>query len=286
MKIVDILKTHDRGVSFEFFPPKTESGINALVSTIRALKVCRPLYVSMTYGAIGSNQDRTKEATYMLMQEKEPAVMPHLTCVGANEDTIKELLNEYRQNGIENIMALRGDLPAGVASLDSKSQRLCYAKDLVKFIKEQGHFCIGVAVYPEGHIETKSLEEDAEYTKQKVDTGADFAVTQMFFDNIHFYNFLNRMHKKGIKIPILPGIFPLTDIDKLKRFCQVARTTIPNKIIDEMSRFRNKPDDMEKAGIDITIQQCKDLIRHGYRRLHFFTFNKASTIKTIFKAIF
>ncbi|MFA6281615.1 MAG: methylenetetrahydrofolate reductase [NAD(P)H] [Candidatus Omnitrophota bacterium] len=285
MKIIDILKTHDKGVSFEFFPPKTEAGMSSLISTVKALKLHKPLYTSMTYGAIGSNQGRTKEATCMLMEEKELTVMPHLTCVGGDPDTIKALLNEYKQNGIENIMALRGDPPQGMSILDLKSQALCYAKDLVNFIKEQDHFCIGVAVYPEGHIETKSLDEDIEYAKQKIDMGANFAVTQMFFDNSYFYNFLERAGKKGIRIPVLPGIFPLTDIDKLKKFCSVARTTVPKKIEEDLSRFRNNPQDMEKAGIEITINQCRDLIKHGHKRLHFFTFNKANIIKAILKGI-
>ncbi len=285
MKIIDILKMHDKGVSFEFFPPKTESGMDSLVSTVKILKAYKPLYASMTYGAIGSDQNKTKEATYKLIEEKDLTVMPHLTCVGASADTIKNLLHEYRQNGIENIMALRGDPPAGTINFDFKSQALCYAKDLVKYIKGLDHFCIGVAVYPEGHIETKSLEEDIEYTKQKIDAGAHFAVTQMFFDNAHFYNFLDRADKKGIKIPILPGIFPLTDIDKLKKFCLVSRTTIPKKIENEMARFRHRPEDMEKAGREITINQCRDLIKHGHKRLHFFTFNKANTIKNILKGI-
>ncbi|MFA5272449.1 MAG: methylenetetrahydrofolate reductase [NAD(P)H] [Candidatus Omnitrophota bacterium] len=285
MRIIDILKTHDKGVSFEFFPPKTEAGMNSLIATVKALKEYKPLYTSMTYGAIGSSQGRTKEATYMLMEEKEFTVMPHLTCVGANVDTIKELLSEYKKNGIKNIMALRGDPPLGTSALDSKSQSFSYAKDLVKFITSEDHFCIGVAVYPEGHIETKSLQEDIEYTKQKIDMGAHFAVTQMFFDNTYFYDFLERAEKKGINVPVLPGIFPLTDIDKLKKFCSVARTTVPKKIEDEMARFRNKPEDMEKAGIDITINQCRDLIKHGHKRLHFFTFNKANIIKAILNGI-
>lgn len=285
MRIIDILKTHTQGFSFEFFPPKTENGMNSLVSTVKALKVYKPLYTSMTYGAIGSDQNKTKEATYKLIEEKDLVVMPHLTCVGASVDTIKELLSEYKEKGIKNIMALRGDPPLGASAIDFKSQMLCYAKDLVHFIREQDHFCVGVAVYPEGHIETKSLEEDIEYTKQKIDMGADFAVTQMFFDNSHFYNFLERADKKGIKIPVLPGIFPLTDIDKLKKFCSVARTTVPKEIEDQMLRFRNKPEDMERAGIEITINQCRDLIKHGHKRLHFFTFNKAGMIKAILSGI-
>ncbi|MCK9573549.1 MAG: methylenetetrahydrofolate reductase [NAD(P)H] [Candidatus Omnitrophica bacterium] len=286
MKIIDILKTHDKGVSFEFFPPKTDNGMNSFMNTVRDLKAYKPLYVSMTYGAAGSTQGATKEATYLLIKEKDFTVMPHLTCIGANVDNIRNLLDGYKQNGIENIMALRGDIPQGKSDFDLKSQALCYAKDLVGFIKENGNFCTGVAVYPEGHIETKTLDEDIEYTKQKINAGANFAVTQMFFDNSHFYNFLERAAKKGINIPVLPGIFPLSDIDKLKKFCMVARTTIPRKVEEEMSRFRDNPQDMEKCGIDFTIKQCRDLISHGHSRLHFFTFNKSEMIRAILNAIF
>jgi methylenetetrahydrofolate reductase (NADPH) len=289
MKVSEILKKYDKGISFEFFPPKTQNGMNSLISTVRELKAYKPLYVSMTYGAAGSIQEKTKEATYLLIKEKDFTVMPHLTCIGANLDSIKKLLSEYKQNSIENIMALRGDPPQdalGAGKFDFKSQALCYAKDLVSFVKQNGNFCTGVAVYPEGHIETKTLDEDIEYTKQKIDAGANFAITQMFFENTHFYSFLERAAQKGINIPILPGIFPLTDIDKLKKFCQVARTTIPKKIEEEMARFRGRPADMEKCGIDFTIKQCRDLISRGHKRLHFFTFNKSDVIKAILNSIF
>jgi len=285
MKIKDILEKQKKGISFEFFPPKTESGMTSLQNTARALKAYQPLYVSMTYGAAGSSSSATKEATYMLLKEKEFTVMPHLTCIGLDAATVCNLLDEYKQKGIENIMALRGDPPQGMADFDFKAQELCYAKNLVQLIKKYGHFCIGVAVYPEGHIETSSLEEDTEYAKQKIDAGASFAVTQMFFDNAHYYGLLDRMKKKGINIPVIPGIFPLTDINKLKKFCSVARTTVPRYIEESMRRFINQPDEMEKLGIDFTIKQCKDLIKNGHKRLHFFTFNKLGMIKTILDAI-
>jgi methylenetetrahydrofolate reductase (NADPH) len=284
MKISDILKKEERGVSFEFFPPKTENGMTALATTVKALKAYKPLYVSMTYGAAGSTKERTKEATYLLLKEKELIVMPHLTCVGSTKSDIAELLEEYKNKGIENIMALRGDPPQGTCNFNFKSQELCYARELAAFIKKNYNFCIGVAVYPEGHIETSSLDEDIEYTKQKIDAGASFAVTQMFFDNAYYYGLLERMNKKGVKIPVLPGIFPLTDIDKLKKFCSVARTSIPNHIEDEMSRLRQNPQDMQEAGLNFTIKQCRELIKNGHRRLHFFTFNKPEIIKRILDA--
>lgn len=285
MRISDILNKHDKGFSFEFFPPKTENGMRLLTATAKALKAYKPLYVSMTYGAAGSTKERTKEATYLLLKEEGLAVMPHLTCIGANKSEILALLAEYKNKGIENIMALRGDPPQCVPGFDFKSQELCYARELVLFIKKHYDFCIGVAVYPEGHIETSSLEEDIEYTKEKIEAGASFAVTQMFFDNAHYYGLLDRMNKKGIKIPVLPGIFPLVDIDKLKKFCSVARTTIPKHIEETMSRFRLNPQGMQDAGLDFTIRQCRDLIKNGHRKLHFFTFNKPDVIKAILDAL-
>jgi methylenetetrahydrofolate reductase (NADPH) len=153
--------------------------------------------------------------------------------------------------------------------------------DLVKLIKQYGHFCVGAAVYPEGHIETSSLDEDMEHTKMKIDAGADFAVTQMFFDNTYFYSFLDRMEKKGISIPVLPGIFPLTDINKVRQFASICRTKIPVHIEEAMVKVIDNPNEMEKIGLEFTIKQCQDLIDSGAKRLHFFTFNKPHIIDTI-----
>jgi methylenetetrahydrofolate reductase (NADPH) len=285
MKINDILKQRARGVSFEFFPPKSEAGMNSLMLTAKALKEYKPLYVSMTCGAGGSKQGYTKEAVETLLKEKDLVVMPHLTCVDADVSTVKGLLEHYKEKGIENIMALRGDPPEDTLNFDFSRQDFCFARDLVKFIKKHDHFCIGVAVYPEGHIETSSLKEDMEYTKQKIDAGADFAVTQMFFDNSHFYALLDRMKAAGINIPVLPGILPLTDVIKIKQFCSVCRATIPKAVEDKMMRFASQPQEMQKVGIEFTIKQCQDLIGNGHKRLHFFTFNKQWIIKSILETI-
>ena len=285
MQIVDILKQNDSGVAFEFFPPKTATGKNSFVNIISALKAYKPLYVSVTYGAGGSSQEQTKETVSALLREKKLVVMPHLTCIGADKQSIKMLLNRYKQSGIENIMALRGDLPQGAKNSAASQQDFSYARDLVIFIKKYGHFCIGVAVYPEGHIETSSLEEDLEYTKQKIDTGAEFAVTQMFFDNSFYFALLERIKRKGITIPVLPGILPLTDIVKVKQFTSICRTTIPKKIQDSMARYTHSPLEMEKAGLDFTIEQCRDLIKNGVKRLHFFTLNKPGVIEKVISAL-
>lgn len=286
MKITDILKKQEKGVSFEFFPPKTESGSKSLLNTLRILKKYKPLYVSMTYGAGGGTQEKTKNAVGMFLKEKDLVVMPHLTCIGAKISQITELLDEYKRYGVENVMALRGDFPQDKPDFDLSGQDLCYGSDLVRFIREKYRdFCIGVAVYPEGHIETTSLKEDIEYTRKKISAGADFAVTQMFFDNDYYYSLLDRMKKNGINIPVLPGILPLTDIFKVKQFVSICRTTIPKHIENVMMRFSDRPEDMEKAGIESTIKQCRNLIKNGARQLHFFTLNKPKVITAILNAI-
>ncbi|MFH1772321.1 MAG: methylenetetrahydrofolate reductase [NAD(P)H] [Candidatus Omnitrophota bacterium] len=286
MRIDNILKISEKGFSFEFFPPKTETGKERLKNTINTLRDYKPLYVSMTYGAQGGAQDKTKEAVSLLLENKEITVMPHLTCINIKEAEAEALIEGYKTKGIENIMALRGDPPQGVYDFDYSDNDLGFAIDLIRLIKRKFNcFCIGCAVYPEGHIETSSLDEDIEYTKQKIEAGSDFAVTQMFFDNSFFYSLRDRLKKKGISIPVLPGILPLTSIAKIKEFASVTRVTIPKKIEQAISRYENNPQDALKAGIDKTILQCRDLIKNGAKRIHFFTLNKPSVIETVLDGI-
>jgi len=285
MKIREILKKNNKGFSFEFFPPKTDKGKAALTTTIKVLEDYDPLYVSMTFGAGGTTQQRTKESVTMLLDVQNLEVMPHLTCIGASTDTIEKILDDYKQMGIENIMALRGDPPLDVKNFSFKGKDFFCARDLVTIIKKRNDFCMGVAVYPEGHIETVSLEQDLDFSKQKIDAGADFAVTQMFFDNTYFYNMIERMQKTGLSVPVLPGILPLTDVAKVRQFAAVCRVTIPAGIEQKMERFRDSPLDMEKTGIEFTIKQCRELIKNGFNQLHFFTLNRPQTITTVLDAI-
>jgi len=285
MKISEILKQSDKGVAFEFFPPKSEKGRAALARTVKALKECKPLYASMTCGAGGTTRKATQDAVSLLLEEGGLEVTPHLTCLDLSPDALESLLDGYKSKGIDNIMALRGDPPEGINDFSFSNQKFFCARDLVKAIKEYGRFCVGVAVYPEGHIETASLDEDLDYAKQKIDAGADFAVTQMFFDNTYYYRLLDRMKKKGIDIPVLPGILPLTDIAKVKQFASICRTTIPKNIEETMANLAKDSQEQEKAGIDFTIRQCRDLVKNGAKKLHFFTLNKPGIIKAILEAI-
>lgn len=282
MKIIDILKVKDKGVCFEFFPPRTENSRQALENTLKVLLKYKPLYVSMTYGAAGSTREKTKEAVDMFLREKDLVVMPHLTCIGAKKEYIRRILDEYAAAGVENIMALRGDPPLEQDGFDAAAGDFHYAYELIAFIKKHyPNFCVGAAVYPEGHIEMSSLQEDMEKTKQKIDAGVDFCVTQMFFDNKYYFDFLDRLRKQGIDIPVLPGILPLTDIDKAKQFIAICRATIPRHIDAVLSGLRGNPCDMQKAGIDFTIEQCRGLIENGAGCLHFFTLNKPMVMTEI-----
>ncbi len=286
MKIIELLKIPGRGISFEFFPPKNDKAKTRLKNTIEVLKEYKPLYASMTYGAGGKEQENTKEAVDMLLKQKSLVVMPHLTCIGSRKENLKKLLDEYNNKGIQNIMALRGDLPEDDCFQGFLEGDLCYAMDLVKLIKsDYPDLCVGVAVYPEGHIETASLDEDMEHTKKKIDEGAEFAVTQMFFDNKYYYGLIDRMKKNNMNIPVLPGVLPLTNLKTLRRFVSLCRTTIPKNIEDALIKVENDAPEMQKIGVGFTINQCRDLIKNGFTKLHFFTLNMPDVIKTILEAI-
>jgi len=285
MRVGDIIKQRESGVSFEFFPPKSQKAKDRLIETVKALKVYNPLYVSMTCGAGGVDQAKTKEAVDILLKEKGLLVMPHLTCLDASKDMIENSLKDYQAKAIENIMALRGDPPKGEDILSLGNRDFFYASDLVKFIRERFNFCIGVAVYPEGHIESNSLIKDLEYAKKKIDSGASFAVTQMFFDNSYYYTFRERAKRAGVTIPILPGILPLTNISKVKEFASICRTTIPEHIEQKMEAAKDRPEEMEKIGVEFTVEQCRDLKSKGFNYLHFFTLNRPQVMRSILDAI-
>lgn len=283
MKITDILKQNESGVSFEFFPPKSEKAKEAFSANLSVLKEYKPLYVSMTYGASGGDQKLTQEAVEVLLKEKSFEIMPHLTCVGAQPENIEKLISHYKERRIDNILALRGDLPQSSAAELSKN--FCYGCNLVRFIRKCSNFCIGVAVYPEGHSESGSLENDTAHTKEKIQAGADFAVSQMFFDNAYYFSLLERLGKAGIDIPILPGILPLTNLTKLREFSLICGTKVPKKIEEALAVYEGKPRDMEKRGIELTIKQCQALRAGGVKYLHFFTLNKSGVIRPILEAL-
>jgi len=255
------------------------------MEVVHALERYEPLYVSVTYGAGGSTRERTSNTLSWIQEETALTVMSHLTCIGAGRETMDGILRDYRSRGIENILALRGDPPRNEADFDTTRGEFVYAKDLVEFIKGYGSFSVAVAAYPEGHFESPSLEKDMEYTKMKVDAGADFVITQMFFDNGYFYDFMDRADKIGIKVPVLPGMMPVTDCGKIVEFANFCNATVPKKLRDAMAPYLDSPGDMRKIGVDFAIEQCRDLLANGVRYLHFYTMNRSDTVSGIIDAL-
>ncbi len=285
MKIREILKKRGKGISFEFFPPKSAEGKEGFMKVVNKLKQYDPLYVSVTYGAGGTTQDRTGNTLKWIKQETDLTVMSHLTCIGATKPAMDNLLDDYKANSIDNILALRGDPPKNVPDFDPAKGEFKYARELVEFVKKYNYFSIAVAVYPEGHQESPSIEKDMEYTKQKIDAGADFGITQMFFDNRYYYDFMDRAQKIGITIPILPGIMPITDCKKIMEFASFCNATVPGDIQKKMEPVLDKPDEMRKIGIEYAIRQCEDLLKNGVKYLHFYTMNKSETASEIIDAL-
>jgi len=285
MKIKDILKTHKQGIALEFFPPKTIDGKSAFLSVVEKLQAFDPLYVSVTYGAAGTTQERTLNALRWLREDSSLPIMSHLTGIGATRDSIGAIVDELESLGIDNILALRGDPPKVLSGFDPSKGDFPFARDLVDFLKKTGLFSLGVAVYPEGHPQSPSLEKDLEYTKQKIDRGADFAITQMFFDNRYYYRFRDRATRAGITIPIIPGIMPIVDCKRIKEFAGVCSATIPQDILDRMEPVSDLPEDMRKLGVDLAVKQVEDLTRHGVNYVHFYTMNRADSVIEILTAI-
>jgi methylenetetrahydrofolate reductase (NADPH) len=283
MKIKNIIEQQGKSISFEFFPPKSLEGEEQLFQAIRRLESFDPAFVSVTYGAGGGTLKNTRQVIKRIREETSLTPMPHLTCVDQSKEELREILDDYLGLGIENILALRGDPPKGTTVLVPKDG-LCYASDLVQLVASFNAFSTGVAVYPEGHIEAPSLETDIFYTKQKIDAGADFAITQMFFDNSFFYRFMERAQKAGIDIPIIPGIMPITDIERIKKFSQTCGATLPAYLVDQMERAKSA-DEARQIGLDFAIRQCEDLARNGIRYLHFYTLNRAEVVSEILDSL-
>jgi methylenetetrahydrofolate reductase (NADPH) len=280
MKISDAIKARGRSLSFEFFPPKDAAAEARLFQTITRLKGYQPTFVSVTYGAGGGTLRNTRKVVVRIKGETPLTPMPHLTCVEQSASALEKILLDYKRNGIENVLALRGDPPKGQDKFVAHPDGFCYAIDLVRLVVAVGGYSIGVAVYPEGHKEAPDLETDMYYTKQKINAGADFAITQMFFDNRFFYNFMERAEKAGINIPIIPGIMPITDIEKIKKFGKMTGATIPKSIVQPMEKATSREEAL-KLGVEFATKQCEDLRRNGVKYLHFYTMNQSRAVTEI-----
>ena len=273
MKISEIIKSSGRSLSFEFFPPNTPAGEDKLFERISQLETFNPSFISVTQHAGRDTLQKTKQIVKKIHGRTNLTVMPHITCADPRRSELEPVINYYRDLGIENILALRGDPDEYGADVFDGETHFRFAADLVKLVSSYRHFCAGVAVYPEGHIESPNLGVDTAFTKQKIDQGAEFAITQMFFENFYFYDMMERFHQDGIEIPVIAGIMPITDFGKVERFSEMSGVEIPIPIYTMFEELED-PDDVVKAGIDLATKQCLDLWENGIRCFHFYTLNQ------------
>jgi methylenetetrahydrofolate reductase (NADPH) len=275
MKLSSILQTQKPTFSCEFFPPKTEADAEALFERARELAALEPSFVSVTYGAGGSTRDRTRTLVVRLKQELGLESVPHLTCVGSSRAELAEVVAEFHEQGIDNILALRGDPPKGQAAFTPHPDGLHYANELVELIAGTGHFDIGVAGYPEGHMETSSKLVDMDNLKRKVDAGASCVITQVFFDNRDFYDFVERCRLVGITVPIIAGIMPIVSGGGIRRMAGMCGARLPAPLLKQVFRAGNDDVAVAQIGLHWATEQCRDLLDHGVQGIHFYTLNKS-----------
>jgi len=285
MKIKAILKNQSPSFSFEFFPPKDDAGFQSLFETIQRLSTCNPAYVSVTYGAGGSTRSKTIDLVGRIKHEIKLESMAHLTCVGSDAAEIHDILNSLKERGIENILALRGDPPKGQDKFERPANGFGYADELVAFIRKNHDFCVGVAGYPEGHVECPDKVKDLENLVRKVDAGADFIVTQLFFDNRFLFDFVDQLQAKGVHVPVIAGIMPIQNFKQIMRFTQMCGSSIPKGLMAKLKAVEDDPEAVKKLGIEHATEQCEELISHGIPGIHFYTLNKSSATLDILQTL-
>lgn len=277
MKISEKLNRGTPTLSFEVFPPKPGLPLEPTLEAVRRVAALRPDFISVTYGAGGNGAKGTVALAREVQRGAGVTALAHLTCVGSTRKDVADRLAELKENGIENVLALRGDLPT--EELWTGDYR--YAADLVTEIKASEGFCIGAACYPEGHIECPHREDDVAHLKEKVDCGVDFLTTQMFFDNSVMYSFLYRAMARGIDVPVIAGIMPVTNGKMIARACALSGATLPNRFRRIIDRYGDDPDAMKQAGIAYATEQIVDLLANGVRGIHVYTMNKPDVAKAI-----
>jgi len=286
MRISNMFSAGAPVVSFEFFPPKTDSGQQTLFDSIEALQPCRPSFVSVTYGAGGSTRSRTLEVVTRIKRELGIEALAHLTCVGETQKELRATLKRLDEAGITNLLALRGDAPADQDSFVQTEGGFAHADELVAFIRAEGFdFCIGAACYPEGHPETPNLQEDLDHLKRKVDRGVDFLITQLFFDNQDYLAFVRRARSAGIDVPIVPGLMPVTNVSQTERFTKMCGARIPQELYRRLRIVARDPAAVVAAGVYWTTEQAKELLQAGAPGLHFYTLNKSSATLAVHAAL-
>lgn len=279
MKISDILREDKTTISFEVFPPKTTANFESVKKAALGVAALHPDYMSVTYGAGGSNRGNTLHIAEEIQKAENVTTIAHMTCVGAGKEDIRTALSEMKEAGIENILALRGDRPKDFDGDPFKEYH--YASELVATIKEYGDFCVGGACYPEGHPDSVNKKEDIKNLKKKVDAGCEFLTTQMFFDNNIFYSFLYKAREAGILVPVIPGIMPITRANQVENAVRLSGCNVPERFRSIVDCFGENPAAMQQAGIAYATDQIIDLIANGIRHIHVYSMNKPEVAKGI-----
>jgi methylenetetrahydrofolate reductase (NADPH) len=286
MRIDEAYATREEPVfSFEFFPPKTEEGERNLYNALAELRPLDPAFVSVTYGAGGSTRDKTIEIVRTIKQDYGLEAMAHFTCVSATTDHLRETLDQMVAVGIDNVLALRGDPPAGETEWTKTEGGLEYSRELVELIRRDYPFSIGAACFPETHIHATSAEDDLRHLKAKVDAGAQFLITQLFFDNDVFFDFVARARAAGIDVPIVPGILPITNIAQLKRITGLCGATIPDSLVAELRAREEEEGAVRDFGVAWAALQCAELLAGGAPGIHFYTLNRSPATRAILSAL-
>jgi methylenetetrahydrofolate reductase (NADPH) len=283
--IRELIAANERTVSFEFFPPKDDEGEAQLWRAIRELEPLRPTFVSVTYGAGGSTRDRTVRITERIASETTLTPVAHLTCVGHSRDELRGIIGRYADAGVRNVLALRGDPPGGVSEpWVPHPDGLDHAVELVELVRRLGDFSVGVAAFPEGHPEAADLDSDAAVLVQKAAVGADFAVTQLFFDADDYVALVDRVRRLGCDLPIIAGIMPITGLAQISRFAELSGTQVPAKVVSRLERLSD-PADVRREGVAVATELCDELLRRGAPGLHFYTLNRSKASREIYAGL-
>ena len=279
MKLKELFSLSTPTLSFEVFPPKAQDSFEKVKGAIGEIADLKPDYMSVTYGAGGGTSDFTVKIAEDIEKNHGVTALAHLTCVSSDKERILSQIAQLKNAGIENILALRGDIPKGMES--SGFGAFKYASELIYEIKKQGDFCIGGACYPEGHVESESIDEDIRNIAKKVEAGCDFLTTQMFFDNDILYSYIDKLRKKGIFVPVVAGIMPITNAAQIMRACELSGTVLPKRFIKIAERFGDNPAAMAQAGIAYATEQIIDLYANGVKNVHVYSMNKPFVAKKI-----
>jgi methylenetetrahydrofolate reductase (NADH) len=285
MRIADLLERQRPVFSFEFFPPKTDEGQQTLWNTLAVLKGDEPDYVSVTYGAGGTTRNRTVEITKTIKRDHGIEAMAHLSCVGEPRERLLELLEEIQASGIQNVLALRGDPPRGESAWRPHPGGLSYSVELIRLIKERFDFCVGAAGFPEVHLDAPDRASDLRYAKEKVDAGAEFLITQLFFDNEVYFDYVDEARAAGIEVPLIPGIMPITNYGQIHRFTEMCGATIPEDLERQLTGRADDPEAVAELGVAYATLQCSDLLARGAPGVHFYTLNRSTATRAILAAL-